>query len=115
MASSPSSSNNKVAVPVAVVMEYSIQTLVLKKLRGVGSLFESWRKFKDYGVQKEIEEVIDILWNIDREIHEIMCKDVSRSQLDYVSMKIGFNFNYESNNWRELFEALDSLNKQKRN
>jgi len=96
-------------------MEYSTQTLVLEKLGGVGSLFESWKKFKDYGVQKEVEKVIDILWNIDREIHEMMCKDGSRTQLDYVSMKLGFNFNYESNNWRELFEALDSLDKQKRN
>ncbi len=88
--------------------DFSMQKLAIKKLRGGGSLFEYWKKFKNYGMQQEIENVIDSLWKIDKEIQEIVYKDLA-----YVSTKLGFNFECRLDDWRELFETLSSVDKQK--
>jgi hypothetical protein len=45
------------------VLDSSIQKLLMKKLSG-GNLFTHWQKFKSYGMQQEVEKVIDTLWNI---------------------------------------------------
>ena len=42
-------------------MNYSMQKLAINKLSGGGSLFEYWKKFKNYGIRQEIENVIDSL------------------------------------------------------
>jgi hypothetical protein len=84
-------------------LDYSMKKLALMKLRG-GSLFEYWSKFKRYGFQQEVEKVIDAIWTIDKEIQEIIYKD-----LEIASKHIGFNFKYESNSWRKLFEAISLL------
>jgi hypothetical protein len=39
----------------------------MTKLSG-GRLFEFWKRFKRYGMQKEIENVIEVLWNLEKEI-----------------------------------------------
>lgn len=89
-------------------MKYSMEKLAIKKLGGGGSLFKFWEKFKKYGMRQDVENVIDSLWNIDKEIQEIVYKDLA-----YASTKLGFNFKYGSDNWRELFETLSLVDSQK--
>jgi hypothetical protein len=89
------------------LLESTIEKLAIKKLKGGGSLFRYWQNFKKYGIQTEIDNVIDALWNIDKEIQEMVYKD-----LPHISKNVGLNFQYGSNNWRGLFEALSSLDSQ---
>ena len=88
------------------VLDYSIEKLVMQRLRG-GHLFEYWKKFKNYGMQAEVEEVIDALWKIEKEIRETTNKD-----LKYVSKHIGTDFKYEPDDWRKLFYALSTIDKK---
>ena len=88
------------------LLESTVEKLAIEKLRGGGSLYLYWQNFRKYGIQKEIDNVIDALWNLDKEIQEIVYKD-----LPYISEKVGLTFQYGSNNWRGLFEALSSLDK----
>jgi hypothetical protein len=85
-------------------VDFSMQKLAMKKLRGGGSLFEYWKKFKNYGMKQEIENVIDSLWKIDKELQEIVYQDLA-----YLSTKLGVNFKCGLNEWRELFETLSSV------
>jgi hypothetical protein len=89
------------------LLESTIKILALKKLRGGSSLFPYWQNFRRYGIQKETDNIIDAIWNIDKEIQEIVYQD-----LPLISEKVGLNFQYGSSNWRELFEALNSLDSQ---
>jgi hypothetical protein len=47
-----------------------------------------------------------MLFGTYKEIQEIVYKD-----LPYISEKVELTFQYGSNNWRGLFEALSSLDK----
>jgi hypothetical protein len=88
------------------VLESSIQKIVINKLRG-GNLFEYWKKFKNYGMQQEVEKVIDALWNLEKEIQETIYKD-----LEYASATIGINFKCGENDWRKLFDAFNYLDEK---
>jgi hypothetical protein len=52
------------------VLESNLEKLAMTKLRG-GALFEFWKKFKNYGMQQEIEKVIDAILNLEKEIKNI--------------------------------------------
>ena len=84
------------------VLESNLEKLVMTKLRG-GSLFEFWKKFKNYGMQQEIEKVIDAIWNL-KEIQKIAYRDPEN-----VSRQIGIDFKYRPDDLRKLFYALNSL------
>ncbi len=86
-------------------MEYSLQKIALTKLRG-GALFEYWKKFQNYGMQQEVEKVIDALWDMDKDIQHIAYKD-----REYISQERGLNFEFSSNNWRNLFEMIENAAK----
>ena len=75
----------------------------MTKLSG-GRLFEFWKKFKKYGMQKEIENVIEVLWNLEKEIQETGYAD-----LQNVSGRLGVNFKYGPDDLKSLFYALNSL------
>jgi hypothetical protein len=88
------------------VPESNLEKLVMTKLRG-GSLFEFWKKFKNYGMQQEIEKVIDAIWNLEKEIQKIAYRD-----LENVSRDLGIDFNYGPDDLKKLFHALNSLDER---
>src|SRR5919202_2213604 len=69
------------------LLESTVEKLAIEKLRGGGSLYLYWQNFRKYGIQKEIDNVIDALWNLDKEIQEIVYND-----LPYISEKVGLTF-----------------------
>jgi hypothetical protein len=88
------------------VLETNLENLVMTKLKG-GSLFEFWKKFKNYGMQQEIEKVIDAILNLEKEIQKIAYRD-----LKSVSRDLGIDFNYGPDDFRKLFYALNSLDEK---
>jgi hypothetical protein len=49
----------------------------MTKLKG-SALFEFWKKFKNYGMQQEIEKVVDAIWNLEKEIQKIAYRDLEK-------------------------------------
>ena len=90
------------------VLESNLEKLAMTKLRG-GALFEFWKKFKDYGMQQEIERVIDAIWNLEKEIQKIAYRD-----LENISRDLGMEFKYGPDDLRKLFYALNSLDEKAR-
>jgi hypothetical protein len=68
---------------------------ISERLGGVGSLYTYKERFKKVGMQKEVEAVIDSLWNIDKPIHELIYQEPEIFK---------FNFDYGSDDWRKLLE-----------
>ena len=88
------------------VLESDLEKLAMTKLRG-GALFDFWKKFKNYGMQQEIEKVIDAIWNLEKEIKNIAYRD-----LENVSKDLGMDFKYGRDDLRNLFNALNSLDQK---
>jgi hypothetical protein len=63
-----------------------------KRLRGAGSLLYFQAIYEDAGMKQEIDDIIDSLWNIDKEIRHLAYKEKEMWGLD-------FN---EDDDWRKL-------------
>lgn len=57
--------------------------------------------FGKLGMQKEVELVIDSLWNIDKDIQQFVYKE---------PQIFGFDFNYGNDDWRKLLEFTRQYN-----
>jgi hypothetical protein len=68
---------------------------IYERLGGVNSLYRYHEIYKKVRMQKEVEAVIDSLWNIDKPIQKLI----------YQEPEIyNFNFDYGSDDWRKLLE-----------
>lgn len=80
-----------------LIGNYHLSDHVFKRLGGVDTIYSYQEKFKKIGMQKEIEAVIDSLWDIDKEIQQLAYKE---------PQIYGFNFKYISDGWRTLLELF---------
>jgi hypothetical protein len=87
------------------ILDNTVQKIALEKLECRASLFEHWRKLKNYGAQQEVEKAIDVIWTIDKGIGEIM-----HEHMESASEKIGFNFKHGENS--RIMELNKKLKRQ---
>jgi hypothetical protein len=77
---------------------------ITKTLGGAASLMEYRRLFNKYGMQHDIEAVIDSLWKMDTDIQQFAYKEPKAMH---------FRFKYGINGWRDLLNLVEqSLDKQ---
>jgi hypothetical protein len=71
---------------------------IAKRLGGAASLMEYRILFAKYGMQQDIEAVIDSLWKIDTDIQQYIYKEPKA---------IHFRFKYGVNGWRDLLDLVE--------
>lgn len=69
---------------------------IYKRLRGAGSLLYFQAIFEDVDMKKEIDGVIDSLWNIDKDIRHLAYKENETWGLDFK----------EDDGWRKLLTLV---------
>lgn len=72
-----------------------LESYLDKRIRGADFLLDLQIVFNSFGMQREIEPVIDSLWDIDQEIQQLVYKEPKL---------FGFNFNFKIEDWRKLLE-----------
>jgi hypothetical protein len=75
--------------------EIPLDAYLIKRIRGADFLLDLQTTFNSFGMQREIEPVIDSLWDIDQEIQQLVYKEPKL---------FGFNFNFKIEDWRKLLE-----------
>ena len=71
---------------------------ITKRLGGVASLIEYHTLFTKYGMQQDIEAVIDSLWKIDKDIQQYAYKEPKAYH---------FKFKYGVDGWRDLLGLVE--------
>lgn len=71
---------------------------ITKRLGGAASLMKYRILFTKYGMQHDIEAVIDSLWKIDTDIQQYIYKEPKA---------LHFRFKYEANGWRDLLDLAE--------
>jgi hypothetical protein len=69
---------------------------IFKRLRGSASLLEYQAIYEEVGMKEEIDEVIDSLWNIDKDIRHLAYKEKEMWGLDLK----------EDDDWRKLLTLI---------
>jgi hypothetical protein len=69
---------------------------IFKRLRGAASLLEFQAIYEEVGMKKEIDAVIDSLWNIDKDIRHLAYKENETWGLDFK----------EDDGWRKLLTLV---------
>jgi hypothetical protein len=82
-----------------------LEAHISERLGGISSLNTYQERFKKVGMQKEVEAVIDSLWNIDKPIQNLIYREPEAFK---------FNFNYGFDDWRKLLELYKEYISKKR-
>ena len=83
-----------------------LEVHISERLGGVSSLYTYQEIYKKVGMQKEVEAVIDSLWNIDKPMQKLIYNEPEIFK---------FNFDYGPNDWRKLLELCKDYIRKKHN
>ena len=89
---------------IAPLLKSQNEYTITKRLGGAASLMEYRILFTKYGMQQDIEAVIDSLWKMDKDIQQYVYKEPKA---------LHFRFKYGVDGWRDLLDLVEqSLAKQ---